>query len=159
MCLHRLPRLLVCAPALLVISAFAAKSTAAIHHYTNVTMDPAQKKDWILEYFLWVSNDNSAYSRLGADTPNTMYRRGWSAAGEPVVPGASEPAGQGSSGHTADVPNDDYSAQTPRLSTDQSTCDGIGAMSLTGPRTGVKSRGASHDDPISWPLISQSCRA
>jgi hypothetical protein len=67
--------------------------------YVALSQDHGPYPEEALEYRVWVSNDNSTYTQLGATTAITVYKKGWSTAGEY----AGDANGNG-------VLNDDYSA-------------------------------------------------
>ena len=82
--------------------------------YIALSQDHGPYPEEAIDYRLAVSNDNSSWMTLPTDTPITMYRRGWSAAGETVPcvgPFTAEPGGQVvDGGPWPDTANDDWSA-------------------------------------------------
>lgn len=85
--------------------------------YISLSQDHGPYPEEGLEYRVAVSTDGIDFFTLPTDTPITIFRRGWSAAGEALITGEvlpdSEPSGQASEGqgHWADVLNDDWSAR------------------------------------------------
>ncbi len=83
--------------------------------YIALSQDHGPYPEEAIDYLLAVSNDNSSWMPLPWDTPITMYRRGWSAAGETVpcvgpFTSPHEPDGQVVGGDAnPDTANDDWS--------------------------------------------------
>jgi len=83
--------------------------------YIAPVQDHGPYPEEALEYRVAVSNDGTNFTPLPTDTPITLFRRGWSAAGEDLITGTalrdSEPPGETEdSGPWPDVLNDDFSA-------------------------------------------------
>lgn len=84
--------------------------------YIALSQDHGPYPEEALEYRVAVSNDGTNFTPLPTDTPITLFRRGWSAAGEDPITGTalrdSEPPGETEdSGPWPDVLNDDLSAR------------------------------------------------
>jgi len=84
--------------------------------YIALVQDHGPYPEEALEYTLEVSLDGINFVQVPNDTPITLYRRGWSAAGEDPITGEvlpeSEPEGEpGGSGSWPDTLNDDWSAR------------------------------------------------
>ncbi len=67
--------------------------------YIALNQDHGPYPQEALEYRVWVSNDNTTFTELPSTTPITMFKGGWSAAGE-----------FGGDANGNGVLNDDYSA-------------------------------------------------
>jgi len=84
--------------------------------YIALSQDHGPYPEEALEYRVAISNDGVNFTPLPTDTPITLFRRGWSAAGEDPIMGSvlkgSEPPGETEdSGPWPDVLNDDFSAR------------------------------------------------
>lgn len=84
--------------------------------YIALSQDHGPYPEEALEYRVAVSNDGVNFTPLPTDIPITLFRRGWSAAGEDLITGAvlqdSEPPGEREdSGPWPDVLNDDWPAR------------------------------------------------
>ncbi len=85
--------------------------------YIALSQDHGPYPEEALEYRVEISSDGIDFTQLPTDTPITMFRRGWSAAGEDPITGKvlsdSEPSGQteGWETHWPDTLNDDWTAR------------------------------------------------